>query len=209
VVVHQGRSKSAAKENLVTVCVYCSSSDSIAPPFGEEAAAIASNLAQAGWDLVYGGAKVGLMGLVAGVFLKHNRRVTGVIPRFMHQRGISQEGLSETVSTEDLRDRKAQMERRADAFLVLPGGAGTCEEFLETVTLKQLGRMNKPIVLVNTQGYYTDLLQFLQGMVHRRFAGRGLLSLFSVAAHPNQVLSLLGAGPCSPVPDKWDDASSH
>ena len=143
---------------MKTICVYCSSSDAIAPAYFEVARELGAQIAVRGNTLVYGGADLGLMGAVARAVHDGGGRVIGIIPQTLQERGITYDVADETIITRDLRERKAQMAARADAFVTLPGGVGTLEELLETLTLRQLQEHTKPIVLLNANDYYAPLL---------------------------------------------------
>ena len=121
-----------------SVCVYSSSSDAVAPQFVEAAEALGAALAKRQMTLVFGGGRVGLMGVVARAVHQHGGQVIGVIPDFMRSREIAYEEADELIFTKTMRERKAIMEDRSDAFMTLPGGFGTLEEILEIITLKQL-----------------------------------------------------------------------
>jgi uncharacterized protein (TIGR00730 family) len=125
-------------------------------------------IAGKGMDLIYGGARVGLMGLVAVTAKKHGARITGVIPKRMRQ--LAFDGCDEVIITKDLRERKALMESRSDAFLVLPGGFGTLEETVEVLTLKQLNEHDKPIVFLNVNGFYSKLIELFETFYEECFA---------------------------------------
>ena len=133
-----------------TICVYSSSSDAIAPEFFAVAEELGAALAGAGYGLIYGGARVGLMGAVARAVHAHGGHVVGVLPGVLQRKELTYEPADELIITQDLRERKAIMETRADAFIALPGGFGTLEEVLEILTLKQLLLHSKPLVLLNT-----------------------------------------------------------
>jgi uncharacterized protein (TIGR00730 family) len=117
-----------------TLCVYCSSSDAVAPIFFETAAEVGARLARQGYALAYGGGRIGLMGALARAVHQNGGRVIGVIPEFLHSKGLAYEAADELVITRDLRERKATMEARADGFVTLPGGFGTLEEARKAFT---------------------------------------------------------------------------
>lgn len=129
-----------------TICVFCSSSSAIDAVYFNTAQELGKSIGERGWGLVYGGSDVGLMGAVARSVTQHSGPVVGVIPQTIHARGIAYETADEMIVTKDLRDRKAEMERRADAFIAMPGGFGTLEEVVEVLTLKQLQLHLKPII---------------------------------------------------------------
>ena len=134
----------------MVICVYGASSDTIHPDFLKAGEALGSAMARRGHSLVFGGGGHGLMGAVARGVASSGGSITGVAPRFFNVDGVLFDGCTEFVYTDTMRERKAIMEERADAFLMTPGGIGTFEEFFEILTLRQLGRHNKPISVLNT-----------------------------------------------------------
>ena len=167
------------------ICVYCSSSNLVEKHFFEVAEEMGRLLATQGHTLVYGGGNVGLMGVLARSVHAHNGRVVGVIPEALKQReGVAYKVADQLITTATMQKRKAIMFTRADAFLVLPGGFGTLEEFLEVLTLRQLGYHNKPIALVNTSGFYDPLLALFEHFYEARFAHEHNRTLYHVAPDP-------------------------
>ena len=152
-----------------SVCVFCASSNGSDPIFLEAAQALGRAIAERGWRLVYGGADVGLMGAMADAAMAHGGSVTGVIPRSLAEQEIAHRGLTELVETGSMHERKAEMARRADAFLVLPGGLGTLDELCEILTWRLLGIHEKPVVLINIAGYWDAFLGLLDGAVAAGF----------------------------------------
>ena len=152
-----------------SVCVFCASSNGVDPIFLEAAQALGRAIAERGWRLVYGGADVGLMGAMADAAMAHGGSVTGVIPHSLAEREIAHRGLTELVETGSMHERKAEMARRADAFLVLPGGLGTLDELCEILTWRLLGIHEKPVVLINIAGYWDAFLGLLDGAVAAGF----------------------------------------
>lgn len=152
------------------ICVFSSSSDSIASDFFEVAEELGKLIAQKQCTLVYGGAKVGLMGALARSVHSNGGRVVGIIPDFLKDKELAYEDADELIVTKDMRERKAIMEARSDAFVALPGGFGTLEEVMEILTLKLLKCHNKPIVFVNTNNFYGNMIKFFRHIVKERFA---------------------------------------
>ncbi len=173
------------------VCVFCASSEDVDPRFRKVAAELGRGLAASGWELVYGGGNIGLMGEVARAALAAGARVTGVIPERLARREIALEDVTELIRTETLRERKALMDARSDAFVVLPGGIGTLEELVEIVTLKQLGYHNRAIVVVDADGFWDPLLEQLRRMVESRLAASSLLTLWQVVPDVETALAAL------------------
>lgn len=151
-------------------CVFSSSSDAVAQDMFAAARQLGLEIGRRRATLVYGGARVGLMGAVARATQEHGGRVVGVIPEYMHLRGVSWAEADELIFTRDLRERKSIMEQRADAFLALPGGYGTLEEMLEIVTLKQLQQHMKPIVFLDIDNFYQPLRVLFEHMIQKQCA---------------------------------------
>ncbi len=175
----------------MTVCLYGASSPAIAQRYIEATEQLGELLAQQGHSLVYGGGGAGLMGAVARGMKRQGGNVVGVVPHFLKVDGILFDACDEMIYTETMRERKQEMEQRADAFIVAPGGVGTYEEFFEIYALKQLGQLHKPIILFNIDGYYDALLTMLQETVERQFMRPASLSLLCVAPTPTEVLEKL------------------
>ena len=177
---------------LQSICIYCSSSNRIAAHYFEIATEVGRLLAEHGYTLVYGGGNVGLMGRMARAVHAHGGRVVGVIPeRLKAIEGVAYDVADELIITETMRERKATMFTRADAFLVLPGGFGTLEEFLEVLTLRSLGYHDKPIALVNTDGFYDPLLELFDHFFEEHFARPHTRGLYYVASDPEDALRYL------------------
>ncbi len=145
-------------------------------------------LASKGHSLVFGGGANGLMGAAARGFTKGNGHIIGVVPHFFNVDGILYDKCDELIRTDTMRERKQIMEDKADAFIVLPGGAGTFDEFFEIYTLKQLGRHAKPIVIYNAFGYYDKLIEFLDYSSGENFISPASLSLFEVTDDDEHIL---------------------
>ncbi|MBN1512350.1 MAG: TIGR00730 family Rossman fold protein [Phycisphaerae bacterium] len=186
-----------------TICVYCSSSDAIDRVYFEAAAELGRQLAVRGWSLVYGGGNVGLMGAVAEAVHAEGGRVVGVIPRTLADKGLAYAAADEMIITRDLRERKATMEARADAFIALPGGFGTLEELVEIVTLKQLSFHSKAMVLLNTAGFYDGLLEVFERMYALQFAKPVYRKLYHVADTAADALDHIAAYQPPVLDQKW------
>ncbi len=144
---------------IAAVTVFCGSSNAVEPKYFTAARELGEKLARRGWRLVYGGGSVGLMGALSRAVLAEGGHVPGVIPKALLDLGVGERGVSELVVTDGLRDRKAIMDERGDAFVALPGGLGTLEEVLEVLTLKQLGYHTKPVVVLDLDGFYDTVRQ--------------------------------------------------
>lgn len=152
-----------------TLCVFCSSSDQIDTQYKLYASQLGEMIAKRGYDLVHGGGKVGLMGVIASKVQENGGKVTGILPESLNLEGIASDTDDEIIITKDMPDRKAEMRKRSQAFIILPGGFGTLEELFETITLKQLNYIQKPIVLLNIHHYFDDLIAFIDKAVELRF----------------------------------------
>ena len=144
------------------ICVYCGANAGASPRFAEEARALARALVERNLSLVYGGGKVGLMGVIADEVLRLGGEVTGVIPTALVEREVGHAGLTRQFIVKDMHERKAMMAQLADGFIAMPGGLGTLEELFEMLTWAQLGIHSKPIGLLNVDGYYDGLVNFVR-----------------------------------------------
>ena len=152
-----------------SVCVYCGSRHGAKPAYTSTARALGSAIGSRGWQLVYGGGKVGLMGEVADATLAAGGRVVGVIPESLKRREVGHTGLHELHVVPTMHVRKQMMAERSQAFIAMPGGIGTLEELYEVWTWRQLGYHDQPIGLLNVEGYYDDLLRFMDRSVSEGF----------------------------------------
>lgn len=171
------------------ICVYGASADELRSEYIEAARELGALIVCGGHRLIFGGGAGGLMGACARGAYESGGSVIGVAPRFFDEPGILFDRCTELIFTETMSERKAVMEDRAEAFIVLPGGIGTFEEFFETLTLKQLGRHSKPMALLNTLGYYGALLAALERAVEGGFMSGACLKLFSLCDTPAQALA--------------------
>lgn len=187
---------------MKNICVYCSSSDAVAPVYFDVARELGAHIAARGNTLVYGGADLGLMGAVARAVHAGGGRVVGIIPQTLQDRDIAYDLADEVIITRDLRERKAAMAARADAFVALPGGIGTLEELLEILTLRQLQEHTKPIVLLNTNGYYAPLFTLFDHLYREHFA-KPFDTLYHVTADVAEVFAYLDTYRPFLAPSKW------
>jgi uncharacterized protein (TIGR00730 family) len=174
---------------IVRICVFCGSSSGQGEQFVAAAAALGRLLAERGIGLVYGGARVGLMGAVADAALAGGGEVVGVIPEHLMRREVAHRGLTELRVVADMHERKATMAALADAFLVLPGGAGTLEETFEVWTWAQLGLHTKPIGLVDVNGYYQPIMRHVEHMVESGFLSTEHADLLAIDPEPANLLA--------------------
>ena len=164
------------------ICVFGASSRELAQGYYDAAYELGAQLARRGHELVFGGGTSGLMGAAARGVVSEGGRLTGVAPRFFDEPGILFEGCTDFVFTETMSERKKAMEDMSEAFITLPGGIGTFEEFFEALTLKQLGRHAKAMAVLNTLGYYDALEAMVQRAVDERFLtadGKDLYAMFT------------------------------
>ena len=190
----------------LSVCVYCGSRPGTDAAYAEAARQTGLLIGQRGWQLVYGGGKVGLMGIVANAVLEAGGRVVGVIPRKLMEREVGHTGLSETHIVDTMHQRKQLMAERADAFLALPGGIGTLEELFEVWTWRQIGYHDQPIGLLNVNGFYDGMLAFLKHTVQAGFLDRTQVESLHIATEPAQLLDRLGQSARSALqPDRYQD----
>jgi uncharacterized protein (TIGR00730 family) len=170
------------------VCVYCASSEMCDRAYHDAAVRLGELLADAGCTIVYGGGAVGLMGSLANGALGHGGKVIGVIPRFMTEVEWQHPGIADLEVVEDMRERKHRLLTNSDAVVALPGGCGTLEELFEAITLKRLGLYFSPIVLLNTQDFFTPLQAFMQQVIRERFMNPEHAAMWSLVDTPDEVL---------------------
>lgn len=163
------------------ICVYCSSSNNLEEKFYIFAQEFGEKLAKNGYDMVYGGTTVGLMGVIANNALTNGADVIGVIPERIASFGLKHPKLAKVIITKDMRDRKATMEKYADAFICAPGGFGTFEEVFEIMVAKQLNYHNKPIIFLNFDNYYGNLFKMFDKIYECKFAKEETKSLYYIA----------------------------
>lgn len=173
------------------VCVYCGSRHGVRASYAAAARAIGAEIGRRGWQLVYGGGRVGLMGETADAALAAGARVVGVIPQTLREREVGHLGLHELHVVPTMHLRKQMMAERADAFVALPGGIGTLEELYEVWTWRQLGYHDQPIGLLNVDGYYDALLRFMSRSVDEGFLAPTQHALLQVDTDPAALLDRL------------------
>lgn len=180
---------------IENVCVYCGSSSRVDQIYKDAAVVIGSDIAAAGWGVVYGGGRVGLMGLVADSALENGANVTGIIPEHIQAREVEHNDISELIVVDDMHTRKQMMVDKSQAFVILPGGLGTLDEFFELMTWKQLGLHDKPIVIVNVNGYWTKLLESIDNIANVGFMREEDKSLFVVVDDLSNVVNAIQNAP--------------
>ena len=166
---------------MKNICVFCGSGMGKKTIYRKHANNLGEALAEKSIGLVYGGASIGLMGTLANAVLEKGGRVTGVIPESLEKREVAHPHLSKLIVTKSMHERKATMATLSDAYITLPGGFGTLEELFETITWSQLHIHQKPIVILNTNGYYDDLFSFVKNAADQGYIDEKGLDLFSTA----------------------------
>ena len=186
-----------------SICVYCGSRPGAEPAFADAARQVGLWIAQNKGQLVYGGGHNGLMGMMADACLQAGGRVVGVIPKALVEKEWAHSGCSELHVVENMHERKSLMAERADAFLAMPGGIGTFEEFFEVWTWRQLGYHDKPVGLLNIKGYYDNLLAFLSTSVQQGFMNAEQMQLIRSGTNTELLLKSL-VTEAGLAPDKLD-----
>ena len=171
-----------------SVCVFCGSRDGALPEFREVAVELGRSLAQAGINLVYGGGQVGLMGHLARAALADDGHVTGIIPEFLNKREIRFDEVSLVVETKTLRDRIKKMEEYSDAFIVLPGGIGTLDELMQMFTMNLLKQQNKPIYILNLNGFWNPFFTMMDAFEDAGFIYPGSRDLLKICTTVEDVI---------------------
>ncbi len=188
---------------IKNVCVYCGSSSNVDEGFKKAATKMGQLIAAQGWGVVYGGGRVGLMGLVADAALEKGGKVIGIIPEHIQAREVQHKELTELHVVDTMHVRKQMMVDQSQAFVILAGGLGTLDELFELLTWKQLGLHDKPIVIVNMNNYWTDLLETINHIASEGFMRETDLGLFDVVESVEEVPELLKNAPR----EKFDPAT--
>lgn len=188
---------------MKSICVYCASSLGNNPIFAEKAFELGQTLAEYGIDLIYGGAKVGLMGKVADGALSKNGNVIGIIPDFLSTKEIKHDFLQELIVVKTMHERKALMQEKSDGFIALPGGFGTMEELFEILTWGQLDLHRKPIGILNLDGYYDALLELVESMIASGLLKEDYKKMLLVSDSIEDLLSQMNLYEV-PFTSKWD-----
>ncbi len=170
------------------ICVFCGSRPGAKQEYVKAAHSLGEILAQSGIELIYGGGNVGIMGEIANSVLNNGGRATGVIPKTLVDKELAHRNLTALRVVTTMHERKALMSELSDAFIALPGGIGTLEEFFEVLTWAQLGFQKKPCALLNTAGYYDHLISFIDKMVEDRFLDEGHRGLMMIEKDPVKII---------------------
>ncbi|WP_350292071.1 TIGR00730 family Rossman fold protein [uncultured Croceitalea sp.] len=185
-----------------SVVVFCGSSEGTHEQYANDAFALGEKFAKNDIQLVYGGAKIGIMGKVASGVLAHGGKAIGVIPEFLKREEVFHPNLTELIITKDMHERKLKMHELSDGILMLPGGYGTLEEFFEMLTWAQLGLHQYPIGVLNTNNFYSELLNMLQHMVNQGFVKQLNFDMILVDESIDDLLNKMNNYKPIPVP-KW------
>lgn len=175
------------------ICVYGAASSEIANNFITAGEELGREIAKRGHSLVFGGGKNGMMGAVARGVAEKKGEILGISPKFFEENiaEIAFEGCTGFIRTETMRERKKLLDENSDAFVIAPGGIGTFDEFFEILTLKQLGRHNKAIVIFNVDGYYDNMLKMLANSIQHKFITPTCVDLFKITTNVNDTLDYL------------------
>lgn len=176
---------------MATICLYGAASDRISDDYRDDVFALGQEMGKRGHQMIYGAGETGLMGAAARGMDSVGGHIIGVTPRFMHDLEPVYK-CTELINTETMAERKLIMEQRGDAFVIVPGGIGTFDEFFQVLTLKELGQLgNKPIILFNVDGYYNPLVDAIRYGFKRGFVRQRAMDAFYVCSTPEEVLSII------------------
>ncbi len=176
---------------IKSLCVFCGSAIGNDPRFANAAIEIGTYLAKNNITFVYGGGRIGLMGIIADTVLNNGGKVTGIIPKFLSTKEIKHDGLTECYEVDDMHTRKQMMYQLSDAFVALPGGFGTLDELFEIITWHQLSLHSKPVIIYNVEGYYDHLLQMIDKMESEQFIQENYRKYLKHARSLNEIIELL------------------
>ena len=176
---------------IKNVCIYCASSTQIDPIYFDSASKLGHLLAERNINLINGAGRTGLMGAASDAILKAGGTVTGIIPKFMVEKGWHHQELTKLIVTETMHERKQLMANLADGVIALPGGCGTMEELMEIITWKQLGLFHKPIIILNIEGFYNPLLSMFKKAIDNHFMRPENGNIWHVATTPEEAIEKL------------------
>ena len=187
----------------MTICVFCSSSDAVDGSYRQAASELGELLGRGGHTMVYGGGRVGLMGVAARAAKEHGGRVIGVLPEFMNRPGVANPDCDQLELTKDMRERKARMMGLSQAFIALPGGFGTLEELSEVITQRQFEFVRGPVVAVNTSGFYDHLAAFFERFYEDNFAKAAFRATCPFVPSAAAAMAYVGSYTPPPPTSKW------
>ncbi|MFC2152071.1 TIGR00730 family Rossman fold protein [Bacteroidota bacterium] len=183
------------------VSVFCASSHKVEQRYFDVAEKLAKILVENNITTIYGGGAVGLMGKLADVAMQVKGKVIGIIPKFMMDVEWGHKNISELILVKDMHERKKKLVENVDAVVILPGGSGTLEEAMEVITLKRLGKFTKPIIFVNTDGFYDHLFLLFEKMIEERFMRSEHRKMWTSISHPEEIISAINNAPV------WDETA--
>ena len=183
------------------ICVYCSSSSKIEKKYFDSTKELAKELIKENVEVVYGGGGGGLMGHLADVIIDNGGKITGISPKFMQDIEWTHKRLEKLELVDTMHERKSKFLENIDAVIALPGGCGTLDELIEAITLKRLGLFLKPIVIINTQGFYNPLIEMLERCVDQNFMDKRHLKMWNVVDETNNIVDII-----RDIPDWTDNA---
>jgi uncharacterized protein (TIGR00730 family) len=183
------------------ICIYCASSSKVDKAYFEATQKLAEDIAARGITLVYGGGSAGLMGCLANTILKNKGQVIGILPRFMDKVEWGHKGLTQLTLVKDMHERKKLLIKDIDGVVALPGGCGTLEELMEVITLKRLGKFTKPIIILNTNGFYDHLKMLLDKMIQEHFMRSEHGEIWQFVNKPEEVIPAIENTP------NWDSSA--
>lgn len=181
--------------SIKRVCVYCASSARIDTTYFDATKQLASSFVENGIEVVYGGGAIGLMGQLADTVIEKGGRITGIMPNFMRDVEWAHQRVTDFVFTETMHERKQKFLENIDGLVTLAGGSGTLEELFEAITLKRLGLFTKPIVILNTQGFYSPLQEMLERCITENFMAPEHRAIWTFVDEPEQVIDALQNAP--------------
>jgi len=176
---------------MKSICVFCASAIGKNPVYGDAAFELGSKLAQTETTVVYGGAKLGVMGRLAEGVLSENGILIGIIPDFLKKKEIAHRGLTELITVSSMHERKALMQEKSDGFIALPGGFGTMEELFEILTWGQLGLHRKPVGILNVNGYYDSLIELIERMVEEKLLREDFKKMLLVSDSTDELIQMM------------------
>lgn len=178
---------------IMKICIFAASSSRVDSVYVKAASLLGELIAEDRHSIVYGGGGIGLMGALADAAMKKGARITGVIPSFMHSNGWGHDGLDEVIITEDMGSRKKKMFELSDAVIALPGGIGTLEELTEAITMKQLGLFRGPLVILNTESFYTGFIAFMESIIEKGFMREVHSKIWTLVNTPPEAVNALSS----------------